>query len=172
MQKKYSVGDIVVYDVYGICKISEIKKLAFSKSAYKEDYYVLSPLNSPKSIYYIPVSGDVSDKKLRLPLTEKEINYMLDKAVKENITYIEKRQLRLENYNNIINRGITSELVALIGCLFERRVLLENQGKKMTATDETFFATAENMLKEEFSFSLGLPLEKVPEYIYNFMKTK
>ncbi len=169
MSEKYSIGDFVVYDVYGICKIDRIENISFTKREPKRNYYVLSPVNAPTSTYYVPISKDVTDKKLRLPMSENEIQFLLSTAKNSDIEWIENRQIRAEKFNHILSQGISTDLLKLIGCIYNRKTLLAQQGKKLSATDERFFTTAENMLKEEFSFSLGIPAIDVTEYIHNFM---
>ena len=169
MSEKYTVGTFVVYDIYGICKIDRIEKLSFSKDTPKKDYYVLSPLNSQSSTYYLPVSNSGACQKLRLPMTEAQIQELLIEAKKADIQWIERRQERADLSNRILAGGISPELVRLVGCLYEKHKAISEQGKKLSSTDEHFFLSAENMLKEEFSFSLGIPAEEVSQYIHKFM---
>ncbi len=171
MSEKYNVGDYVVYDVYGICRISKIEKLTFIKNKPKRDYYVLSPLNADSSTYYVPVSGDAAGDKIRLPMTEDEIRQLLTTAKNTVITWIEKRQERNDSYNRILLSGITPELVSLIGCLYNKKQQLSSVGKKLSSTDESTFFEAEKMVKEEFAFSLNIPTDKVSEYIHTFMES-
>ena len=172
MSEKYNVGDFVVYDVYGICRIVKIETLSFVKGLPKRDYYVLSPLNAAASTYYIPTKGETPEQKLRLPMTEVQIRQLLLKAKSSELEWIEKRQERTDFSNRILSSGITPELISLIGCLYSRKQQLEAQGKKLCSTDENTFALAEKMVKEEFAFSLSIPAEKVSEYIHTFMESK
>ena len=172
MPEKYTIGSFVVYDVYGICKIDRIEKISFSKDSPKKYYYILSPLNSPSSIYYLPISSDVTSKKLRLPMTEYQIKALLIEAKTSNLKWIEKRLERHDLSSRILSKGISPDLVCLIGCLYERRKIISEQGKKLSYTDEHILVSAENLLKEEFSFSLGIPPEDVSKYIHSIMTTK
>ena len=92
MHTEYKPDTCLVYDTYGICKISRIENISFSKGTPKRPYYVLSPLNSPASTYYVPVENEVLQKKLRLPMTESEINDLLKTAVGQSVKWIENRQ--------------------------------------------------------------------------------
>ena len=169
MSEKYNAGDFIVYDVYGICKIERLEKFSFSKAIPKEDYYVLHPINAPTSTYYVPVTGEVAIKKLRRPMSEIHIKALLLEALNLNLSWIEKRQQRTEYFYHVLSEGISAELICLIGCLYKKREELLSKGKKLSSTDENFFKAAENMVKEEFSFSLGIPDKKVSMYIHNFM---
>lgn len=169
MQTEYKVGTCLVYDTYGICKVTKTENISFSKSTPKRPYYVLSPLNSPSSTYYVPVGNEEVQKKLRLPLTEKEIKTLLEKSLSCPVCWIENRQERNETFGRILASGITAELIALIICLFERKTALSERGKKLSSTDEGFFTAAEKLVREEFAFSLGISPENVTEYIHTFM---
>lgn len=170
MSEKYNIGDFVVYDIYGICTVSKIENLSLISGAPKRKYYILSPLNAASSTYYVPVSGEAVNK-LRAPMTEAEIQQLLLKAKASMPDWIEKRQERNEYTNRILSMGITPELISLIGCLYNRKQLLETQGKKLSSTDENTFALAEKMVKEEFAFSLNISADKVSKYIHTFMES-
>ena len=172
MQTEYKVGTYLVYDTYGICKLTETENISFSKGTPKKPYYILSPLNSPSSTYYVPVGNEAAQKKLRLPLTEKEIRSLLEKSLDCHINWIENRQERNDTFGRILSLGITTELIALIVCLFERKTELSEKGKKLSSTDEGFFISAEKLIKEEFAFSLGISPEGVTEYIHAFMEKR
>lgn len=169
MQTEYKVDTYLVYDSYGICKVTETENISFSKVAPKKPYYILSPLNLPSSTYYVPVGNEAVQKKLRLPLTEKEIKSLLEKSLNCHIGWIEARQERNETFGRILSSGISAELIALIVCLFERKTELSEKGKKLSPTDEGFFTAAEKLVREEFAFSLGISPENVTEYIHTFM---
>lgn len=171
MQTEYKPDTCLVYDTYGICKVLRIENISFSKGTPKRPYYVLSPLNAPASTYYVPVGNEALQKKLRLPMTENDINALLQKSQKCSVKWIENRQERNETFGRILSAGITEELICLIGCLYERRCELSEKGKKLSSTDEGFFASAEKMVKEEFAFSLGISPDEVTEYIHSFMRS-
>lgn len=172
MQTEFNAGTCLVYDTYGICKVTKIESISFSKGTPKRPYYVLSPLNSPSSTYYVPVNGEATQTKLRLPLTQAQINTLLEKSLACNIKWIENRQERNEIFRKIVSSGITEELISLIACLFKRRSFLCEKGKKLSSTDEGIFSAAEKMVKEEFAFSLGISPDGVTEYIHTFMDKK
>ncbi|MBR6567990.1 MAG: CarD family transcriptional regulator, partial [Clostridia bacterium] len=49
--ERLSVGEVLVYDVHGLCRIKEIKSISFLKNEPKKEYYVLEPLESGNSLY-------------------------------------------------------------------------------------------------------------------------
>lgn len=169
MKEIYPEGTFLVYDTYGICEIKSVKKMAFTKSAPFKTYYVLSPLNSPSSTFYVPVDNEeLCSSKLRAPMSEQEIKKLLDKSKDVSVDWIDNRQNRNENFHRILDGGITAELLALIRCLYSRKKKLSADGKKLSGTDEGFFSSAEKLVREEFAFSLGIDSDKVTDYIQNY----
>ncbi len=170
MSEKYTAGTFLVYDTYGICKINEVKTMSFMKNTPRQTYYVLSPLNSPNSTFYLPVDSDAACHKLREPLTEVQIKELLLKSSEIQPDWIDNRQTRNENFRRILDGGITAELIALISCLYTRKLALIEKGKKLSGTDEGIFASAEKLVKEEFAFSLKIDPESVAGYIKAYLE--
>ncbi len=166
--EKFGVGTHVVYDIYGICRITDIKPMAFISGEKKKDYYILSVLNSPTSTYYVPVDG--AEGKLRHPMTKEEIHLLLDTPGETQVSWNDNRQSRKDFFLRILDKGITPELMGLIRCLYSRRLELSANGKSLSSTDEGIFSAAEKLVREEFSFSLGIPSDEVTEYIRNYFE--
>lgn len=165
-------GSYVVYDTYGICKVNEIKGLSLVKGSPVEEYYVLTPLNSGSSTYYVPLKSEAALNKFRPPLTKKEIEELLVSSRNKKVLWTENRQARNEHFQNILASGLSSELLELIGCLLRKKAQLPEKGKKLSYTDEGFLVAAEKLINEEFSFSLGIPVEAVGEYILSFINSE
>lgn len=172
MSEKYSKGDTLVYDTYGLCFVKDIKNISFSKLEEKQDYYVLTPLANSISTYYVPVNNEKAASKLRLPLTKEQVDGMLSQVQTESFSWIDNRQLRSDSFQGILRRGISSELISLIHCIYLRKEELTKQGKHLSATDENIFSCAEKLLNEELSFALGIEKEKVSEYISAYFENK
>lgn len=170
MSEKFSAGTFLVYDTYGICKINEIKNMSLVRTAPRQTYYVLSPLNSPNSTFYLPTNSDAACSKLREPLTQEQINQLLEKSSEIQLDWIDNRQIRNESFRRIVDEGITPELIALISCLYTRKLTLGEKGKKLSGTDESIFISAEKLVKEEFAFSLKIEPESVADYIKEYLK--
>ena len=172
MKEVYEVGTAVVYDVYGVCIVKEVKLMSFFNGQPKESYYVLSPLNNRASTYYVPVNKDNTQMKLRKPLSEAEIRRLLSQSEKCECSWIENRQLRSERYRQIMEKGISPELLALIKCIYARKKELLGKGKTLSATDESVLASAGKMVNEEFAYSLGIEAEDVGSYIHNCIEKR
>lgn len=170
MSEMFAEGAAVVYDIYGVCRIKEIKPMSFTGGKPTQKYYVLSPLNSSLSTYYVPVDSEKLTKKLRNPLTKSEIHSLLHGTAKNSMQWIENRQMRSETFRAILNEGVSAELLSLIKCLFERKQELSEKGKSLSATDENMLSSAEKLICEEFAFSLGTEKENVTGYICDYIE--
>lgn len=166
--KRFNVGEYVIYDVYGVCEVKGIESKSFFSGAPLQEYYVLGVRSSPGSTYYVPVNNESLCSKIRYPLTKEEIHCLLQKSADSECGWIDDRRVRVETFQSIIQNGVSAELVALIRCIYEKKSDKKSEGKKLSATDESMFSAAENMLRQEFAFSLGIDVSDVSEYIGTF----
>lgn len=156
---QFKKDDIVVYKNYGVCKIKSISFLSFSSDRKKENYYVLSPLGSPNSTYYIPVCG--AESSLRAPLTKEAARKLTETSKTIDLEWPENRQCRSGFFNSILSKGICPELVALIALLTDRQAELQKLNKLLSSGDEIILSKAKKLLDEELSVSLSIPKEEV-----------
>ena len=160
---QYKINDIVIYCNYGICRIKEIRFTSFSSDRPKEEYFVLSSQDNKKSTCFVPVSS--ADSILRYPMSEAEIESLLEQARNAHIEWPENRQRRFELFNKILSEGISVNLILLLGCLYNKRLENAAKNKTLSATDEQIFSQAEKLLHNEFAYSLKLPTDKVSTFI-------
>lgn len=107
---------------------------------------------------------------MRLPMNKEKINELLAESVLSSVKWIENRQLRTEKAREIIRNGVTPDLIALIRCLYERKLSLKENGKSLSATDESLLSSCEKLVNEELSFSLDIPIDEVAGYIKDCIK--
>lgn len=170
MENQFKAGDHIVYDTYGICEITEVKKMTLVSGTPFQPYYVLRPLSAGHSTYYVPCENEALCNKMRLPMNKEKINELLAESVLSSVKWIENRQLRSEKAREIIRNGVTPDLIALIRCLYERKLSLKENGKALSATDESLLSSCEKLVSEELSFSLDIPIDEVAGYIKDCIK--
>ena len=51
------------------------------------------------------------------------------------------------------------------GCIYERKSVLTEKGKKLTSADDNVLTSAEKLVREEFAYTLGITEDEVGEYI-------
>lgn len=170
MGNQFKAGDHIVYDTYGICEITEVKKITLVSGTPFQPYYVLRPLSADHSTYYVPCANEALCNKMRLPMDKEEIDALLSESISTSVKWIENRQLRSEKAREIIRNGVTPDLIALIRCLYERKLSLKKNGKALSATDESLLSSCEKLVSEELSFSLDIPIDEVAGYIKDCIK--
>ena len=171
MENQFKAGEYIVYDTYGICEITEVKKMTLVSGTPFQPYYVLRPLSAGHSTYYVPCENETLCNKMRLPMNKEKINELLTESISSSVKWIENRQLRSEKAREIIRNGVTPDLIALIRCLYERKLSLKENGKALSATDESLLSSCEKLVNEELSFSLNIPVGEVAGYIKGCIKS-
>lgn len=159
---QFNKGEHVLYGKTGVCLIEDIKKCAFLKKDML--YYILKPVTSKSSTVYVPVDSDLT-KDMRPIITEEEIESLLCDVKGKEIEWIEDKQKRLESFNSILSEGNRQKIILLIRCLYlkkQEKLLLK---KNICIADENILKTAEKLINEEFSFSIGCPEKDVGRYI-------
>ena len=157
-------NEIVVYGTTGICQIIGIENKEFSAGE-TISYYVLKPIYTANTVFYVPVNNEQLVEKMHHVLTKQEIDTLLEEIRDDHIAWIDDDQARSAAYGAIIARGIRAELLVLIKCLYTHRIELRNSGKKFHAADEKLLVAAEKLVSEEFAYVLGIDIDQVPDYI-------
>ena len=125
----------------------------------------MTPFTNSSTVIYVPVENEQLTSKMRHILTKEEIDATLDEVNEKEILWIENRKERMEYFQTIINQGDTTELLRIVACLYKRKLSVVNQGKKFSLTDENLLQQAVSIIDNEFSFVLGIEVNKVKDYI-------
>ncbi|MBR0303369.1 MAG: CarD family transcriptional regulator, partial [Clostridia bacterium] len=79
--------------------------------------------------------------------------------------WIESDRERKEFFTSTIRSGDRLALLQMIRTLCLHRARMKDEKKHFHVTDERFLREAENLLHDEFAFSLGISRAEVSEYI-------
>ena len=159
----FQLNDTVFYGVHGVCTVTDISKRNFCGSV--SDYYTLKPVYTNRSTVFVPVEKQELAGKMRKLLSEKEIRRLIEDLPNRENLWVDNDAIRKETYANILKQGSVSQLAALIKTLYEHRLHLAAQNKKMHAADERVLAEAERMLHEEFAYVLKIDKDQVVSFI-------
>ena len=159
----YSIGDMVMYGSFGICKVTAIEKRDLTGE--EQEYYILKHINSEKNIFYVPTNNDAALSKMHPICSKAEVDELISHMNSEGLIWIDNDSKRKEEYSRIIKDADKHEIIRLIKTLYLRRKELAESGKKLRSTDENYLSLAENMLFEEFAYALDIDKSKVVEYI-------
>ena len=159
----YSIGDMVMYGSFGICKVTAIEKRDLTGE--EQEYYILKHINSEKNIFYVPTNNDKALSKMHRICSKAEVDELISHMNSEGLIWIDNDSKRKEEYSRIIKDADKQEIIRLIKTLYLRRKELAESGKKLRSTDENYLSLAENMLFEEFAYALDIDRSEVVEYI-------
>jgi len=162
----FQIGEVVSYGATGICTIEDIRMESLSRSGVrKQEYYILRPAASPTCTTYVPTANETLTAKMRRVMSKAEIDTMIVSVKGEQLEWIEDTRHRADAFGQIVSKGISAELLKLIGCLYLEKKNRNKGGKKFCATDEKLLSSAERIISEEFSYALQIPPKEVSAYI-------
>ena len=163
MKTTYQKDEYVRYAVNGVCLVEDIRKMP----ELKRDalFYVLRPIADRKSTYFIPVDNEKLTAKLRPLLTKDEIETLIDQVQITELTWIDDRKERMEQYHTVLRECDMRQLVELACTLYLQRQQMLLEGKKMAPSDENVLHQAEALVDNELSVVLGIPISEVGAYI-------
>ncbi len=167
----FMVNDTIVYGRTGICVIDAIEKKRYSVGDRVENScYVLKPIYDSTSTVFVPVDNERLTSMMRCVLTKQEIDLMLESVRDGGEQWIDDRRERTEKFKEVLSKGIRSELLIMIKCIYEHKALLLKNGKKLCASDEGILKDAEREVSQEFAYSLGIGVDEVGNYILSKLK--
>ena len=161
----FDIGEYVSYGINGMCNIEDIRPMQLSQCVEKMMYYILRPESNPKSTIFVPVNNQKLVSKMRELMTKDEINAMLVRMKDRTLEWEKDVRFRTESFHEILNNGVTQDLILMIRCLHRKRQELVQLGKKLPARDSNTLKTAERLVEEEFAHVLHIKCEEVSDYI-------
>ncbi len=156
----FEVGSYVVYRAEGVCKISDIRTESFGAIGGKEQYYILTPQNDPKSTVFVPVNNEVLCAMMRKLLSPEEIYELCSSVANVRHEWIPESRVRNVKFKEIFSVGDRRELIILINTLTEQIDQMLLEGKRPTGTDENALRRAKQMLFAEFSTTTNISTEE------------
>lgn len=167
----FQIGEVVAYGATGICTVEDIKVMSLSRAGTnKQEYYILRPAAAPTCITYVPTGNEVLTAKMRRVYTACEIDALIASIKGESLEWIDDTRRRADAFSQIVTKGISAELLKLIGCLYLEKKARTGAGKKFCATDEKILSSAERIVSEEFAYALKIPQTEVSAYIAEKLK--
>lgn len=167
---KFEVGRHVVYGTNGICMIEELKEMRFAAGMEKNTYYILKPASANASTIFVPTDNEKLMAKMRPLMTKEEIHSLLLGMQGKEITWTTDRRARNELFHDIMVKGITEDLLLMIGCIYNKKRELLLKGRKLPTTDSNILKNAEKLVEEEFAYVLGIKPSEVGGYIRDLLK--
>lgn len=163
MDWQVKLGDYVLYGKTGVCLVQEIKTITMGKESNR--YYVLCPVSDGRSSVFVPCDNQALVAKMSPLLAREEIDVMLSDADSQRLEWVEDRNQRITFYRTVMSGNDRRMLIRLINCLYRKKHERQEQGKRLSAVDESTLQECMRLIDEEFSMVLNIPRSRVSEYI-------
>lgn len=166
----FAVGDKVVHNEYGICRITGILKRRFPGQDEK-NYYEMVPFSDDgygTTFYIMTDHGGV----LREPMSPDQILAMID-AMPEieplEIPSSGNRVLDMENvkttYNALMRSGKPQDRVLLLRTIYRKGLQLSAKKKRVSEYESHVRENSERLLYGEIAAVMDIPVQSVERFI-------
>lgn len=159
----YQIGDVVVYGTQGICSVVALEEREIDRK--RKEYFVLEPKDQPGARFYVPTGNQAALAKLHRLLSKDELEAILRAEQTKEDAWIQDEGRRKLYYRELIGSGDRAALLRMVNTLYRHKREQAAAGRKFHLCDENFLRDAEKLLSAEFSEVLGIPREKIGEYV-------
>ena len=151
---EYQVGEIVLYGTEGICKVLGTEEKRFGNEALM--YYVLESLGKGSRIF-VPFSNETLISRIRRPLSKEQILALLEKMEEMPLLswHENDRERKTLHMAIVANKGFY-ELLQLAKTVECRRVVMQENGKKLYAFDDRICRDALSLAAAEIAYTMNL----------------
>ncbi|MBE6934752.1 MAG: CarD family transcriptional regulator [Ruminococcaceae bacterium] len=160
---KVQCGDMVVYGIHGVCRISDIESRMVDRK--EVEYYVLIPQNQPDAKFYVPKHNPLAVAKMRKVMTREELVALLESPEVREDHWIPNEAQRKEKYRELISKADCADLICMLRALHVHRQEQLAAGKKFHQCDENFMKDAERVIRSEVSTVMDISPEDVGTFI-------
>ena len=159
----FGIGEYVVCGAKGVCQIKDITHIDISGADQERLYYVLAPVGDSNGTVYVPT--DSEKIVMRRTISKEEAEKLIEEMPRIELLWVPDDKQREAKYKEALRTCDYHAWVSIVKTLYQRKKERIAQGKKVTAVDERYMKVAENELYGELSLTLGVPREKMEDYI-------
>lgn len=160
----FDIGDFVVFGSDGVCQVEAVGPLDMDGVSKDKLYYTLIPVGKVgNGRIFAPVEG--KRVVVRRVISIEEAKKLIDEIVSIERLVITDEKKREERYKQIIQHCDLREIIQLIKEIYNRRLMRDALGKKLTAVDERYYNIAENCLYSELSLPLQMEKKEVRDFV-------
>lgn len=159
----FQVGDYIVYESRGICKVENITELNLPGATRGQKYYELKPIYEEAGKIYSAVDNE--KVVMRRMLSKEEAEKLINDIPDIPEMWIGDEKQREMKYKEAMRSCDCRQWVSIIKTLYLRRESRISQGKKTTNTDDRYFKKAGDNLHGELAMALGMKKSEMEQYI-------
>lgn len=164
----FSIGDLVVYGIHGVCKISDEEQHTVDGKNLR--YLVLEPVDSVGARYLVPTHNEKALSKLRKLMTYSQLMELLHSEEVRRDSWIDDENRRKQRYRELIIGTDRVSLLQMVGSIHNHKQQIMAAGRKFHLCDENFLRDAQHLLESEFAVILDIPRSKVSEFVIQEMQ--
>ncbi len=112
----------------------------------------------------VPADNEELTKRMHNVLSQPEIDAIILNAKNDHMKWLKDHKQRGEQFRKIINRRDERELLQMVRCLY-----LHGKESGLTSTDSQYMRRAEEIIEEQFSFTLKTKAKNVSSYIRDIL---
>lgn len=159
----FKIGDVVLYGIQGICKITGIEVKQLGKTAL--DYYALTPIYNENTVLFVPIDNEKLTSKMQNILTKQQAKQLIEKASGTAVLEICDEAAKREQYREILSSGNRELLMSLIKTIRLERAERSKINKKLNMSDEQTLYKAERLLFNEIAYVLDIEPQEAQRLI-------
>ena len=158
-----SRGDAVVYMWRGMYKVEDIGTLDFSFADRKKKYYTLQSMEDSRDRAYVPTDDE---SNIRRPVSREEAMDLISRMPDIEVLRVKNEKFREQEYKNCIADFCPENWIKVLKTLYKRT---QSRGS-ITSMDKKYQMLLEHALYSEFSFALGIPANRMTQFIAEHTK--
>lgn len=148
----YQIGDIIVCDHNGICKVVDVREMPELKAGVL--YYQLEPIYKKGTLVFAPTNSD--RLVLRHPMTKEEADELIRRIQGVETMDISFEKKREEEYKETAKQYTPEGWLRMIKTIYLRKKLRKREGKKVTYIDDKYLKMAGDNLFQEIAYALDI----------------
>lgn len=161
--KRYEVGDFIVHETSGVCRVVEICEKALGGRGSEKLYYSLEPVFSRGTMLTTPVDTKV---RIRDVIPPEDFEDLLERVPSFPFLQEENTRARTELFKEEIAKFDIDALATVLKTVYLRKEMRIAEGKKVMASDEKIISIASKKLFEEMAFSMNVSMEEIAKRFY------
>ena len=158
-----SRGDAVVYKCRGMYKVEDIGTLDCPFADRKKKYYTLQSMEDSRDRAYVPTDDE---SNIRRPVSREEAMDLISRMPDIEVLRVKNEKFREQEYKNCIADFCPENWIKVLKTLYKRT---QSRGS-ITSMDKKYQMLLEHALYSEFSFALGIPANRMTQFIAEHTK--